>query len=151
MSPRTVFPDINRYQPQCAMPRWDDSCVPAPPWRGLAEPDGAGVGGLGGAARAGAVYEDLEAVLGEHAVHPPPGADEIRELTRRLVPVLRQLADTARLLVAATAGTEAHRALGRARDLLIVAPPSDPLPALVYLRRVALATLDLLEFTGDPR
>ncbi|MBP2400742.1 DUF6415 family natural product biosynthesis protein [Streptomyces syringium] len=154
MSPSTVFPDVNRYQPQCAMPRWDDSCVPALPWRGLAGQDGAGVWGLGDAAWAGAVYEDLEAALGEHTAHTPPGADETRELTCRLVPALRQLADTARLLAAATAGTEAHRAVGRARDLLTVTPPADPLPAFVYLRRVALATLDLLgllELSGDSR
>ncbi|WP_370417334.1 DUF6415 family natural product biosynthesis protein [Streptomyces sp. QH1-20] len=151
MSPSTMFPDINRYQPQCAMPRWDDSCVPALPRRGLADQDGAGFWGIRDAAWAGAVYEDLEAVLGEHTAHTPPGTDETRELTLRLLPVLRQLAGEARLPVAATAGCEAHRVAGRARTLLTVAPPSDPIPALVYLRRVALATLDLLDLTGEPR
>ncbi|MBP2400739.1 DUF6415 family natural product biosynthesis protein [Streptomyces syringium] len=145
----TSFPDADRYQPQCDMPQWDDSCFPAPPWRGLPDPDGAGCWEFWDATRARDVYEDLEAVLGEHTTHTATGPEETRELTGRLVPALRQLTDYARLLVSAGPGTEAHRALRRARSLLHLAPPTEPLPALAHLRRVALATLDLLELTGD--
>ncbi|MEV4868599.1 DUF6415 family natural product biosynthesis protein [Streptomyces syringium] len=144
---RSMLPDTDRYQPQCTLPRWD-SCIPAPRRR-LGEPGGAGFWEFWDAARAGATYEDLEAVLGEHTRHTAAGTEETRELTGRLVSVLRQLTDHARLLVSAGPGTEAHRALGRARILLHLDPPTEPLPALAHLRRVALATLDILELTGD--
>ncbi|WP_370417336.1 DUF6415 family natural product biosynthesis protein [Streptomyces sp. QH1-20] len=84
------------------------------------------------------MYDDLEAVLGEHA--DPSGA-EVEELTGRFRENLSQL-------VAVSRGTAASAA-GRAHVLLREAPPPGFGPARTYLRRLALITLAMLDVLDE--
>ncbi|MEU2856120.1 DUF6415 family natural product biosynthesis protein [Streptomyces syringium] len=85
------------------------------------------------------MYDDLEAVLGEHA--DPSGA-EVEELTGRFRENLRQLVAVSRGAAVAEAG--------RAHVLLREAPLADFGSARTYLRRLALNTLAMLDvLDGD--
>ena len=87
---------------------------------------------------ADAVFDDLEAVLGERA---DLSASEIAELMPRLYRVLRRLAMVAQL-------TEAfeHGSLGQPLVVLLEERfPGDFLPARGHLRRLAVVCLDLID------
>ncbi|MFE3139660.1 DUF6415 family natural product biosynthesis protein [Streptomyces scopuliridis] len=89
-----------------------------------------------------ALYEDLEAVLGEQA---DPTSPEVEDLAARLRDALMRLVGVALREGGDRPGDEAAKVIERAKLLCWEEPPEELVEARAHVRRLALVALDLLD------
>ncbi|MEV7423905.1 DUF6415 family natural product biosynthesis protein [Streptomyces sp. NPDC091212] len=93
------------------------------------------------------IYDDLEAVLGVHAA---PSQGEIEELTPRMRAALIPLSDDLLWESREASVREVTEVIGRVSALREKEAPTEFFAARAYLRRLALAALEVLDFLAQP-
>ncbi|MER0476922.1 DUF6415 family natural product biosynthesis protein [Streptomyces sp. Edi2] len=99
-------------------------------------------------ARAEETYDLLEDVLGLHAAQVTLDPDEVRRLTLRCTNLLEKLTGIPARLRADFPGDDMDQAIRNAQNALTEATSHAPIPAVVRLRRLALAASHLLDLVG---